>query len=182
MKIAARDFFQKNSRIDDLEIIGAERAQPHDAEILVAQHHRVGGAPLVAGKQARGDVIHVGLERRFKTVFPALELGQHRNVIGNQRVFARLEGIAKFTEVDKLRHLRFAHNQLRAVFDRLVFVGKAIRQRVAGIIRPLDNVEQFAFNEIHQCHVRFSFNNRPSIKAITAANPSNTRHRLQNKV
>ena len=44
----------------------------------------------------------------------------------------------------ELHQLRLAHDQLRAVLDRLVLVRIAIRERVSGVIRPLDDLEQFA--------------------------------------
>ena len=51
MIVGAGDFLQELLHVDDAEIVGAERAQPDDAEILVAHHHRIGRAPLVAGEQ-----------------------------------------------------------------------------------------------------------------------------------
>ena len=62
MVVGPRDFFQEQFGIDDPEIIRAEGPHAHDAEVLVAQHDGVGGAPFVAGEQARGDVVDVGLE------------------------------------------------------------------------------------------------------------------------
>ena len=83
------------------------------------------GAPLVAGEEARVDVVDVGLERRLEAVLPALEPGQDRDVVGGQRVLAGTEGVAELAEVDELRRLRLAHDELRAVLDLLVVVGEA---------------------------------------------------------
>ena len=55
-------------------------------------------------------------------------------------------------EVDELDVLRLAHDQLRAVLDRLVLVREAVRQRVARVIGPLDDVDELALDEIHQAH------------------------------
>ena len=89
----------------------------------------IGGAPFVAGEKAGGDEIDVRLERRFEAVFPALELGEDRDVIGDERVFARAETIAVLAEIDELRGLAFADDELRAVLDRLVVVRETATTR-----------------------------------------------------
>jgi hypothetical protein len=43
-------------------------------------------------------------------------------------------------------------DQLGAVLDGLVVVRKAERERVARIVRPLDDLEQLTLDEIHQSH------------------------------
>ena len=63
----------------------------------------IGRAPLVAGEEAGVDVVNVRLERRFKAVLPALERGEDGDVVGDQRVFARPEGVAELAQVDELR-------------------------------------------------------------------------------
>lgn len=45
----------------NFEITGDQRAQPHHAEMLVAHHHRVGPALLVAGKHAGTNVVHISI-------------------------------------------------------------------------------------------------------------------------
>src|SRR5262249_55163625 len=104
----------------------------------------------------RRDEIDVGFERRFEPVLPALEPREHRNVVGRQHVLAGSEQVAELSEVHELDHLRFADDELGAALDFLVFVRKAIRQRVAGIISPLDNLDELALDEIHQSHARLS--------------------------
>jgi hypothetical protein len=98
-----------------LEVVGAEGARAHDPEVLVAQHDRVGRAPLVPGEQPRVDVVDVGLERRLEAVLPRLQPRQDRDVVGGERVLARAERVAELAEVDELRHLRLAHDELRAL-------------------------------------------------------------------
>src|SRR2546423_8804582 len=44
--------------------------------------------------------------------------------------------------MNKHGRLRFAHDQLRAVFDLLIANGKAIRHRVARIVEPLNNFDE----------------------------------------
>ena len=152
MIVGAGDFLQELLRVDDAEIVGAVGAQPHDAEIRVAHHHRIGRAPLVAGEHARDDVVDVGLERALERVLPALEIGEDRDVVGGERVLARAERVAELAEVDELRDLRFAHDQLRAVLDFLVLVGKAERQRVARIVGPFDDVDELFLEEVDDRH------------------------------
>jgi hypothetical protein len=62
------------------------------------------------------------------------------------------ESIGKLAGHDQLRHLRFAHDQLRAVFDGFVIIGKAPGERVTRIVDPLDDFEQLAAEEIDQSH------------------------------
>ena len=134
------------------EVERAERADADDAEIVVAHHDRVGGAPLVAGEEPRRDVVDVRLERRVEAVLPGLQLRQDRDVVGRQRVLARTERVAELAEVDELHRLRLADDQLRPVLDRLVVVRKAVRERVARVVGPLDDVDQLALDEVHDSH------------------------------
>ena len=150
--IRSGNFFQEQLRIDDVEIVGAEGARPDDAEVFVAHHDRIGGSPLVAGEQPRVQVVDVGLERRVEAVLPRFQLRQHRDVVGRQRVLAGTERVTELAEVDELHLLRLAHDQLRAVLDRLVVIGIAEREGVARVVCPLDDVDQLALDEIHQAH------------------------------
>jgi hypothetical protein len=86
---------------------------------------------LLPGKQTRVDVVDVTLERRVEAVLPAQDGGQDRNVLGGQGVLAGAERVGVLAGGDELHHLRFAHDQLRAVLDFLVVVGVSVRQRVA---------------------------------------------------
>ena len=138
--------------IDDLEVVRAECAHADDAEVVVAQHHRVRRAPLVAGEEPRGDEVDIRLERRVEAERPRLEFRQDRNVVRRQRVLARLERVAELSEVDELRDLRLADDELGAVLDGLVFVRELPRERVPRVVGPLDDLEQFALDEIHDAH------------------------------
>ena len=80
--VRAGDLAQERLRLDDLEVVGAERAHAHDAEVVVAQHHRVRRAPLVAGEEPRDDEVDVGLERRVEAERPRLDLREDRDVVG----------------------------------------------------------------------------------------------------
>src|SRR5438552_1115426 len=63
-------------------------------------------------------------------------------------------GVAELPEVDELRHLGLADDELSAPLDLSVFVGKPVRQRVPGVIGPFDDLDQLALDEVHQPHVR----------------------------
>ena len=152
MIVGARDFLQELLRVDDPEVVGAERAHADDAEVLVAHHHRIRRAPLVAGEEARDDEVDVRLERRLEAVLPALEPGEDRDVVGRQRVLARPERVAELAEVDELHDLRLAHDELRAALDFLVLVGEPERQRVARVIGPLDDLDELTADEIGDSH------------------------------
>jgi len=152
MLIRAGDFFEENRRINDFEIEGAEGPQPDDAEVRVAHHDRVRSAPFVAGEKTGRDEIDVCLERRLKTVFPAFEFRQDRNVIRDERVFSRGEAVAELAQIDELSGLAFADDELCAVLDRLVFVGKTPRQRVTRVVVEFDDFEKFAFDESEYVH------------------------------
>ena len=85
-------------------------------------------------------------------------------------------------EVDELRHLRLAHDQLCAALDRLVIVRKAERERVARVIGPLDDLEQLALQEIHDAHwcLRPKLATRPAPVARTARNVAVLNERCNN--
>ncbi len=69
-----------------------------------------------------------------------------------RRVLARAEGVAEFAQVNELRDLRFAHDQLRAALDLGVVIFEAERDRVARIVCPLDDLDQLAADETHDTH------------------------------
>jgi hypothetical protein len=68
-------------------------------------------------------------------------------------VTAGPEGVAELAGVDELHHLRFADDQLGPVLDFLVVVREAIRQRVARVVGPLDDVDELPLQKVHQGHV-----------------------------
>src|SRR5207248_10437970 len=97
----------------------------------------------------------VRLERTLEAVFPALEISEDRYVVGRERILARTERIAELAEIDELRNLRLADDQLRAVLDFLVVIGEAEGKRIARIIGPLDDVDELFLDEIQNSHRTF---------------------------
>src|SRR5262249_46358300 len=90
----------------------------------------------------------------LETVLPTLEIGEDRNVRRRERILAGAELVAELPDIDELSDLRFANDQLRAVLDLLVVVGKAKRQRVARVIGPLDDVDELLLDEVEDRHGR----------------------------
>src|SRR4029453_4822318 len=144
MVVGAGDFLQKPRDVDDPKVVGPERAEADDAEVLVADHHWIGRAPLVAGEEPRGDEVDVGLERRFESVLQPLEPRKSRVFVGGQRVVPGAKEVAVLAEVYELDRLRLAHNELRAAFDFLVLVREAEREWIARVIAPLPDLHQLS--------------------------------------
>jgi Zn-finger nucleic acid-binding protein len=67
-------------------------------------------------------------------------------------VLSGTESVAELAEIHELRDLRFAYNQLRTVLDGPVGVRKPVRERVSRTVGPVDDLDVFAFEEIHQTH------------------------------
>ena len=107
---------------------------------------------MLPGEEPRGDEVDVRLEGRVEAEGPRLELREDRNVVRRQRVLARLEGVAELSEVDELRDLRLADDELSAVLDGLVLVGELPRERVPRVVGPFDDLEQLALDEVHDAH------------------------------
>jgi len=141
--VGAGNLMKKTLGIAHTKIVRAERADADDAQILVVQHDRVCRTPLVSGKQARGDEIDVGLERRLEAVFPALQPSQDRNVPGHERMRPGPVRVGELTQIDELRSLRFADDELGAAFDGPILIGIPVGQDVARVVFPLDDFEQF---------------------------------------
>ena len=60
--------------------------------------------------------------------------------------------IAELAEVDELHDLRLADDELRAALDFLVLVRKAVRERVARVVGPLDDLDELAADEVGEGH------------------------------
>jgi hypothetical protein len=139
--------------VGQVEGVDAEGAQPHHAEILVADGDRVRRAPLAVDLLPRAEEIHVGLEGRLEQLVPVLQVGQHRQGLRGQLVHAGAEHVGHLAFIDEHRHLRFAHRQAGAVLDFHFGHGKAPGHGVAVILGPLDDVDELFLDEVHECHV-----------------------------
>src|SRR5213075_1606912 len=88
----------------------------------------------------------------LEAVLPALQVREDRDVAGRQRVTAGAELVAELVEVDELRDLRFADDQLRTVLDLAIVVGEPVAQRIARVVGPLDDVDELFLDEIEYRH------------------------------
>src|SRR5687767_7854233 len=150
--VGSGDLPKKDLRVHDFEIVGTEGAHADHTEVVVAEHHRIGRAPLVAGEETRDDEVDVGLEGRLEPVGPRFDPRQDGDVVGDQPVLPWSERVPELTEVHELHDLRFADDQLGAPLDGLVLVRETPGERVARVVSPLDDLEQLALDEIHQTH------------------------------
>ena len=150
--IRADDFLHEAARVADAHRIGAIGAQADRPEFRIAADDRVLGAPLVVAEPGGVDEIDLGLERRLKPVVPVLQRGHHRHVVGFQHVHAGQEHIRQLAFMDEHRRLPFAHRQLGAVFDRMALTLEPPDHRVARVVGPVDDVDQFTLEEIEYAH------------------------------
>ena len=148
LAVGADDFGDELAGVGDPHRIGAEGAQAHRAEFGVARHDRVLGAPFLVVEPGGVDEIDLGLEGRLEPVVPVLQRRQDRHVVGFKHVETGAEHIGQLAFVDEDRRLAFAHRQLGAVLDRLAAAVKAPDHRVARVVQPGDDVDEFAFEEI----------------------------------
>ena len=68
-------------------------------------------------------------------------------------MLARTEQIRVLTGGHELRHLRLAHDELRAILDLPVVIRPAVGQGVTRVIGPLDDLDQFFLDEIENTHL-----------------------------
>jgi len=122
MVVRARDFLEESLDVDHPEIVGAECAQACDPEILIPDHHRIRGSPVVTGEQPGCDEVHIGFKGRLESVFPPFELRQNGDVVGREGVLAGPKGVAELAEIHELSGLRFAHDKLRTALNLAVSV------------------------------------------------------------
>ena len=148
----ARDLGVEQLGIGDAVAVVAEGAQAHGAEVLVADRHRLGRAPALVDLLARAEEVHVALERAFEEFVPVLQVGEHRQRGGDERVAAGAEHIGHLAFVDEHRQLRFAHREGAAVLDLAVLHREAPGQRAVARLRPFDDIDELFLDEIHQRH------------------------------
>ncbi len=138
--------------VGDPHGVGAEGAQPHHAELGVAAGDRVAGAPLQVGEAAGVDEVDLRLERRLEAVVPVLERRQDRHVVGLELVEPGTEDVGELALVDEDRGLALAHGELGAVLDRVALALEAPDDGVAGVVGPVDDVDELAAQEIQDRH------------------------------
>ena len=146
--ISVRNF----ARVGDPHGVGAEGAQPHHAELRVAAGDRVPRPPLQVGEAAGVDEVDLGLERALEAVVPVLQRGQDRQVVGLELVEPGAEDVGELALVDEDRRLPLADGELGAVLDRVALALEAPDDGVAGVVGPVDDVDELAAQEIEDRH------------------------------
>ncbi len=86
-------------------------------------------------------------------MIPMLERGHHRHVVGFEHVKAGGKNIRQLPLMHKNRCLAFAYRQLGAVFDLMALAFEPPDHRVAGVVHPMDHVDEFAREEVQNTHV-----------------------------
>src|SRR5262249_45345781 len=76
----------------------------------------------------------------------------YRKVLRFERVHPGLEDVCNTPFIDEYRGLTFAYGQLRTVLDLIVIALKAIDEGVRCVIRPLNNVDEFAAYFVPKTH------------------------------
>ena len=148
----ARDFGVEELGVGHAEAVVAKGAQPHRAEVFVADGDGLGRAPLLVHLLAGAEEVNIAFERGLKQLVPILQIGEYRQRLGGQLVHAGAKHVGHFALVDEHRHLRFAHRQRRAVLDLHLRHREAPGQRAVVVLGPLDDVDELFLDEIHQCH------------------------------
>ena len=150
--ISADDFDQEFRRIRDADRIGAVGADAGRAEFGIAQHDRVFSAPFQIVEAGRVDVVDLGLEGRFEAVIPVIDGRQDRHVVGFEHVKAGRKDVRQLAFMHEHGGLTFAYGQLGAVLDLVIFAFETPDHRVACVIHPMNDVDEFSGQKIKNTH------------------------------
>ena len=89
-----------------------------------------------------------------------LQRRHDRHVVGLQHVETGCKHIGQLAFVYENGGLTFAHGQLGAVFDLVPLAFEPPDDGVAGVVDPVDDVNEFTGQEIENAHVWSSFKKR----------------------
>ena len=90
-------------------------------------------------------------------MIPALQGGHHRHVVGFEHVETGGEDIGQLAFVHEHGGLALANGELGAVLDFVPFTFEAPDQGVAGVVDPVNDVDEFAGEKIENAHGIGSF-------------------------
>ena len=85
-------------------------------------------------------------------MIPVLQRGQDGHVVGFQHIEPRREHIRQHAFMHEHGGLSFAHGQLGAVLDLVVFAFEPPDHRVARVIDPMDHIDEFTGQKIENTH------------------------------
>jgi len=132
--------------------VGAERTQPHGAELRITDDDWIRRPPFVIRELLGVHEQNFGLERTVEAVFPAADRGEQRQVGRRERMTPRTEDVGDVALINEQRQLARPYDQLRAVLDLVLGSREAIEHRVAGFVQPIDDVDQFTSDEFAYRH------------------------------
>jgi hypothetical protein len=135
-----------------VKAVEAEAAQPHHAEILVADRDRLLCAPALVGLGARREEVDVALEGRLEARVPVLEVREQRQRLGLERVQAGAELVGDLALVDEQRQLRLADGEARAVLDLHVAHRIPVGEHAVAVLRPLDDIDELLAQKVAERH------------------------------
>jgi len=147
------DDVHEHLRVGDLHRVYAEGSQLHHLELAVAEPDRLAGAPLHVREQLLADEIDFGFERAVETMFPALQLGQHRHVLCGEGVSAGFEYVGNFPFIYEYGILTFTDDELSTHLDFIFPHRKAVDQCIARGVLPFDDLNELTPYEIEQSHI-----------------------------
>ncbi len=150
--ICPDDLDQEPRRVFDPNRIGAKRANAGGSEFGVAQHDGVFRAPFQVVETGGVDEVDFGFERAFEAVIPVLQGCHDWHVVGFEHVKPGREHICQLPLVHKHRRLTFANRQLGAVFDLVAFTFEPHDHCVAGVIHPMDHIDELAGEKVENTH------------------------------
>jgi hypothetical protein len=124
--------------------IGAKGADAHRAKFRIAADDRVLGTPFEVVEPRCVDVIDFRFERALKAMIPVVQGCHDRHVVGFQHVQPGGEHIGQLAFVDENRRLTGPYCQFSAIFDLVAFAFKPPDHGIAGVIHPMNDVDEFA--------------------------------------
>ena len=148
----AADLGKETARIRQLVRIHPEGAQPHHAEILIAQSDGLGRSPFAPQLKTGAEEIHIRLERRLKQLVPILQIRQHRNGLGIQGVAPGAEHIGNLALIHKHRHLGIPHRQAGPVLDLEILHRITPGQHAVLLLVPLEDINKLLLDKRTETH------------------------------
>ena len=150
--VGAHNLGQELCGVHDLDRVAPKGPDAGGPEFGIPQHDRVLCAPLQVREPAGVDKVDLGHEGRFEPVVPVLQRGHDRHVVRFEHVQPGCEHIGQLSFVHEDGGLPFAHCQLGAVLDFMAFTLEAPDHGVAGVIRPVDDVDELPRQKVPDAH------------------------------
>ena len=122
--VGSGHFFYKYTRIFYTKGKTTEGAKAYGAELCVAEHDGVAGAPFLIDELPGADKEHVGFKRAVETIFPSFQRGKDGHVLGGKGIHAGGEDVCDGAFVHEYGPLRLAYSELAVHFYLVVVTGE----------------------------------------------------------